>query len=235
MSDERGQGMWELSKAKWCLLGGLIVILVFIAGSVFIPGSIANAVKRVANTDFASKIRAPLEQPTNQGYEMVEVVVDSVGISKINYQPVVILKEKEGELRLPIWIGFAEADAISVVLEGVEVPRPLTSDLLYSVMDGTGANLDYIVINDLQNDVFYASLMLNANWTQMEIDARPSDAIAIALRAGAPIYVTKMVLEKAGVPPELETVEYTAGLSYLTSLYWLLQAGFFWCIMYTVV
>ena len=209
MSHERGQGMEKLSKAKWCLLGGLIVILVLIAGSVFVPGSIASAVKWVANNDFASKIRAPLEQPTNQGDEMVEVVVDSVGISKINYQPVVILKEKEGELRLPIWIGFAEADAISVVLEGVEVPRPLTSDLLGSILNGTGTNLDYIVINDLQNDVFYASLMLNANWTQMEIDARPSDAIAIALRVRAPIYVTTAVLEKAGVPPELETAEYT--------------------------
>jgi bifunctional DNase/RNase len=219
--------MEKLSKAKWCLLGGLIVILVFIAGSVFIPGSIASAVKWVANSDLAYQIRAPSEQPTNQGYEMVEVVVDSVGISKINYQPVVILKEKEGELHLPIWIGFTEADAISMVLEGVEVPRPLTHDLLGSILNRTGANLDYIVINDLQNDVFYASLMLNANWTQMEIDARPSDAIAIALRMRAPIYVTKAVLEKAGVPSELEAAEYTAGLSYLTSLYWLLQTGFF--------
>jgi len=227
--------MGKLSKAKWCLLGGLIVVLVFIAGSVFVPGSLTNAVKWVANTDFASKIRAPSEQPTNQGYEMVEVVVDSVGISKINYQPVVILKEKGGELRLPIWIGFAEADAISMVLEGVKVPRPLTHDLLGSIINGTGTNLDYIVINDLQNDVFYASFMLNANWTQMEIDARPSDAIAIALRVRAPIYVTTAVLEKAGVPPELETAEYTTGLSYLTSLYWLLQAGSFWCIMCAVV
>jgi len=76
--------MGKLSKAKWCLLGGLIVVLVLIAGSVFVPGSLTNAVKWVANTDFASKIRAPSEQPTNQGDEMVEVVVDSVGISKIN-------------------------------------------------------------------------------------------------------------------------------------------------------
>jgi len=209
MGRERGQGMGELSKAKWCLLGGLIVVLVFIAGSVFVPGSLANAVKRVADSDLASRIRAPSERPTNQGYEMIEMVVNSVGISKINFQPVVILKEEAGELHLPIWIGFAEADAISVVLQGVEVPRPLTTDLLRSVIDGTGANLDYIVINDLQNDVFYASLILNANWTQMEIDARPSDAIAIALRVSAPIYVTRAVLEKAGVPPELETAEYT--------------------------
>lgn len=201
--------MWELSKAKWCLLGGLIVVLVFIAGSVFIPGSIANAVKWVANSDLAYQIRAPSERQPNQGYEMVEMVVDSVGISKINYQPVVILKEKGGELRLPIWIGFAEADAISLVLEGVKMPRPLTHDLLCSIIDGTGTSLDYIVINDLQNDVFYASLILNADWTQMEIDTRPSDAIAIALRIKAPIYVTKAVLEKAGIPPELETTEYT--------------------------
>jgi len=227
MGSERGQGMGKLSNAKWCLLGGLIVILVLIAGSVFIPGSIASAVKWVANSDLAYKIRVPSEQATNQEYEMIEMVVEGTGISKINYQPVVILKEKGGELRLPIWIGFAEADAISVVLEGVEVPRPLTPDLLCSVIDGTGANLDYIVINDLQDNVFYASLILNANWTQMEIDARPSDAIAIALRVRAPIYVTKAVLEKAGVLPELDTAEYTTKLSYPSSSYWLLQMGSF--------
>ena len=225
--NERGHEMGKLSNAKWCLLGGLIVILVLIAGSVFIPGSIASAVKWVANNDLAYKIRALPEQPTNQEYEMIEMVVEGTGISKMDYQSVVILKEKGGELRLPIWIGLLEANAISVVLEGVEVPRPLTPDLLCSVIDGTGANLDYIVINDLQDNVFYASLILNASWTQMEIDARPSDAIAIALRVRAPIYVTRAVLEKAGVLPELETAEYTTRLSYPSSLHWLLQAGFF--------
>jgi len=114
--------MGKLSNAKWCLLGGLIVILVLIAGSVFIPGSIASAVKWVANNDLAYKIRALPEQPTNQEYEMIEMVVEGTGISKMDYQPVVILKEKGGELHLPIWIGLLEANAISVVLEGVEVP-----------------------------------------------------------------------------------------------------------------
>jgi len=122
MGNEREQGMGKLSNAKWCLLGGLIVILVLIAGSVFIPGSIASAVKWVANNDLAYKIRALPEQPTNQEYEMIEMVVEGTGISKMDYQPVVILKEKGGELHLPIWIGLLEANAISVVLEGVEVP-----------------------------------------------------------------------------------------------------------------
>lgn len=200
--------MGKLSRAKWCLLGGLVVVLVLLAGSVFIPGRLANTVKWIANTDLASQIRALTEQPVEPDYELIEMVVEGTGISQINFQPVVILREKDGEFRLPIWIGLPEANAISVILEGIEVPRPLTSDLLCSVITRTGASLDYIVINDLQDDVFYARLMLEVNWTKVEVDARPSDAIAVALRVSAPIYVTKAVLGEAGIPPELETAEY---------------------------
>jgi len=109
------------------------------------------------------------------------------------------LKEKVGERYLPIWIGLAEANAISVILEGVSVERPLTSDLLCSVIDTVGAGVNSIIINDLRNQTFYASLILNVNWMQVEVDSRPSDAIAIAVRVRAPIYVEEAVLEKAGI------------------------------------
>lgn len=201
--------MGRLSKTKWCLLGCVIVMLVLVVGSIFVPGRLTNAVKWMANNDFAGKLRALSEQEVEQESTLTEMVVESIGLSKIDYQPVVILKEKGGELSLPIWIGFLEANAISVVLEGVKTPRPLTPDLLCSIIDRIGARVDYIAINDLRNHTFYANIALNANWMQMEIDARPSDAIAIALRVGAPIYVEKAVLEKVGIQPDQKTDKYT--------------------------
>lgn len=201
--------MGRVSKTKWCLLGCLIVVLVLVVGSVFVPGGLTNAVKWMANNDFACKLRALAEQEAAREPTLIEMVVETIGVSKIDYQPVVILKEKGGELYLPIWIGFLEANAISVILEGAEIPRPLTPDLLCSIIDRMGASVDYIVVNDLQNHTFYATVTLNVNWMQVEIDSRPSDAIAIALRVGAPIYVEKAVLDKVGIQPDHETDKYT--------------------------
>jgi len=201
--------MGRLSEAKWCLLGCLIILLVLVVGAVFVPSSLTSAVKWVANNEFASKLRALPEQEADTEHRLVEMVVETIGISKVDYQPVVILKEKDGELYLPIWIGPLEANAIAVVLERVEIPRPLTPDLLCSIINRIGAGVDYIVVNDLKDHTFYASVTLRANWRQMEIDARPSDAIAIALRVKAPIYVTKGVLERRGIWPEQEIDKYT--------------------------
>lgn len=194
--------MGRLSKAKWCLLGCLIVVLVLVAVSVFVPGRLTNTVNWLANNELAGKLRAPSEQEATKDYALVEMTVESIGISQIDFQPVVILKEKDGESYLPIWIGLVEANAISVILEGAEPPRPLTPDLICSIINRMGASVDYVVINDLKDNTFYASITINANWMRMEIDSRPSDAIAIALRAGVPIYVAKAVLAKAGIRPQ---------------------------------
>lgn len=201
--------MGKLNRVQWCLLGGLIVILVLAASSAIMPNRLTGTVKLIADTGFAQRLRAPQAQKEARGQELIETVVESVRLSRADFQPVVILKEKNGDIRLPIWIGSAEANAISVMLEGVKVPRPLTADLLGSIIQKTGGRIDYVVINDLQNQVFYAYLMVNANWTQVEIDSRPSDAIAVALRAGAPIYVEKAVLDKAGIQPEQKGEKYT--------------------------
>jgi len=123
----------------------------------------------------------------------------------MNYQRVVILKEKAAEHYLPIWIGPAEADAIGVKLQGVAVPRPLTHDLLSSVIVALGASIHYIVVSDLKNDTFYAKIILNVDGGQMEVDSRPSDALALAVRAGVPIYAEEAVLDKAGIMLEKET------------------------------
>jgi hypothetical protein len=123
----------------------------------------------------------------------------------MNYQRVVILKEKEAERYLPIWIGPAEADAISVTIQEVKLPRPLTHDLVCSIINALGASVNYVVVSDLQNDTFYAKLILNVDGEQIEVDSRPSDAIAIAVRTRVPIYTDEVVLDKAGVLLDQET------------------------------
>ena len=136
---------------------------------------------------------------------MVEMSIDSIRVSLMNYQRVVILKERESNRYLPIWIGPNEADAIAVKLQNIELARPLTHDLLQSVITTLGAKVNYIVVNKLQNDTFYAKLSLTIDGTELEIDSRPSDALALAVRVRAPIYVEESVLEKAGIVLEGET------------------------------
>jgi len=136
---------------------------------------------------------------------MIEMTVDSIRVSLMNYQRVVILKEKTADRYLPIWIGPAEADAIAVKLQGVNVPRPLTHDLLRSLIDTLGASVNSIIVNDLKNDTFYAKIALDVDGGRMEIDSRPSDALALAVRAEAPIYVEEAVLDKAGILLDKET------------------------------
>src|SRR4030042_991235 len=136
---------------------------------------------------------------------MLEMTIDSIRVSPMNYQHVVILKEKRSDRYLPIWIGPAEADAIAVKLQGVAVPRPLTHDLLSSVIDTLGASVNSIVVNDLKNDTFFARVVLDVDGKQVEIDSRPSDALALAVRTGVPIYAEESVLEKAGILLDGET------------------------------
>ncbi len=136
---------------------------------------------------------------------MVEMTIDSIRVSLMNYQRVVILKEKVAERYLPIWIGPAEADAIAVCLQGVTVPRPLTHDLLRSTIDALGATINSIIVCDLKNDTFFAKVILNVDGGQLELDSRPSDALALAVRAEVPIYTEETVLDKAGVVLDKET------------------------------
>ena len=136
---------------------------------------------------------------------MIEMTIDSIRVSMMNYQRVVILKEKMTDRYLPIWIGPAEADAIAVKLQGVSVPRPLTHDLLQLVIDALGASVNSIVVNSLKNDTFYAKIILNVDGGQIEVDSRPSDALALAVRTGAPVYVDESVLDKAGIILDKET------------------------------
>ena len=133
---------------------------------------------------------------------MVEMTVDSVRINLATQQRVVILKATKQERYLFIWIAQPEAYAIAVELQGTTSPRPLTHDLLKNVIAELGAKIVSIVISDLIDDIYYARLVLDVAGRHVEIDSRPSDAIALAVRTKTQIYVEDSVLERAGVTLE---------------------------------
>ena len=147
----------------------------------------------------------------------IEMVIDSIRVSLMNYQRVVILKEKKGERYLTCWIGPAEADAIAVKMEDVYVPRPLTHDFCLAIVHTFEGTVKHVIISDLKNDTFYAKVVLESRGKQSEIDCRPSDALAVAVRADAPIFADEKVLGKAaiyldeeGKPTELPPEKITA-------------------------
>jgi bifunctional DNase/RNase len=138
---------------------------------------------------------------------MVEVTIDSVRVSLMSQHRIVVLKEAGSSRYLPIWIGPFEADAITIELQNVEVARPLTHDLLKSTIEKLGAEIVQVSITELKNDTFYAEVGLQVDGRRLEIDSRPSDAIALAVRSQVPVYVAEEVMDQAAITPEpdLET------------------------------
>src|SRR4051794_27314634 len=135
---------------------------------------------------------------------MIEAKIDSIRVSLMTQQRVVILKDLSAERYLPIWIGPFEADAIALELQEVPVSRPLTHDLLRNVIGELGARVTHVFINDLRDDTYFARIVLDVNGRHAEIDCRPSDAIALAVRAKCQIFVDEGVIEKAGVTLDTE-------------------------------
>ena len=156
-------------------------------------------------TPLAPERKMKVRPKVEEAHIMPEMVIDSIRVSLMNYQRVVILKERDADRYLPIWIGPAEAEAIAVKLQDVAVPRPLTHDLLRSVITTLGAGVNHIVVSDLENDTFFAKVIIQFNGQTSEVDCRPSDAIALAVRAEAPIFVEESVLAKAGIILDKET------------------------------
>ncbi len=138
------------------------------------------------------------------GVNMVRVEIDSIRVSLMSQDRVVVLKDVNSDRYLPIWIGAFEAEAIRVELQGVPVTRPLTHDLLKTVIVELGGAVDRIVVNDLRNDIFFARVVIQTDNGQVEIDARPSDAIALGVRLHVPIFVADAVMERAAIEPEEE-------------------------------
>ena len=132
-------------------------------------------------------------------HDMMELVIDSIRVSLLNHQRVVILKQKDIDRYLPIWIGPPEADAIAVRLQEVSVPRPLTHDLLHNSIKDLGGTIDSIVVSSMENDTYFATIVVRQGDKTVQIDARPSDALALAVRAGVQIFAAPEVMEKCGV------------------------------------
>ncbi len=135
---------------------------------------------------------------------LVEVTIDSIRVSLMSQHRIVVLREDSGERFIPIWIGPFEADAITIQLQGMEPPRPLTHDLIRAVVETMGGEVERVVINGLEKQTYFAKIVLDVDGDLVEVDSRPSDAIALAVRTSAPIYISEDVMDQAGMEPEEE-------------------------------
>ena len=129
---------------------------------------------------------------------MLEMKVRGLTLDPLQNMALVILRDLEGAKALPIWVGIPEANAIALEIEQVPTPRPMTHDLIKNIIEGVNASVTRVVVNDLKDSTFYATIFLSRQGQEFHIDSRPSDAIAVALRLKAPIYVTLDVIERAG-------------------------------------
>lgn len=136
--------------------------------------------------------------------DMIEMTVDSIRVHMPTGQHVVILKERSAERYLPIWIGINEANAIALKITGITPERPVTHDLISNILSAIECVVDRVVVTSLADEVFYARIIASTGDRELEIDSRPSDAIAIAVRVGASIFVAPDVLDRAGVLPDTE-------------------------------
>ena len=127
----------------------------------------------------------------------IEMSIKGLMVDPITNMPIVILRDKEGQKVLPIWVGIFEANAIALQIENISTPRPMTHDLLRNVIQDLKASVQKVVVCDLQENTFYALIYLSLNGDTLAIDARPSDAIALALRTRAPIFVEDTVIDHA--------------------------------------
>ena len=141
---------------------------------------------------------------SENGPMQIEMTIKGLMVDPITNMPIIILRDKEGEKVLPIWVGMFEANAIALQIENISTPRPMTHDLLRNVIHDLKASVQKIVVSDLQENTFYALIYLSLGGETVAIDARPSDAIALALRTSAPIFVEETVIDHA------KTVDFTA-------------------------
>ena len=129
--------------------------------------------------------------------QLVPMSIKGLMLDPVSNSPIVVLKDENEKFFLPIWVGIFEANAIALQLESIATPRPMTHDLLKNMIAELDAHVTRIVINDLRDSTFFAQIGLTAGGRTLELDARPSDAIALALRTSAPIFVAQSVLEQA--------------------------------------
>jgi uncharacterized protein len=130
---------------------------------------------------------------------MIELSLVGVRVELPSNQPIVLLKEVDGDRYLPIWIGAVEATAIAFALQGIQTPRPMTHDLMRDILEETNVSVEAVTISELVDQTFYAEIRMSSSSGAIEVSSRPSDAIALAVRLGTPIYGAEDVLEAAGI------------------------------------
>ncbi len=136
--------------------------------------------------------------------DVIEMSVGGLTLDPVTKTPIVILKDPDNKLNLPIWIGLLEATAMATELENIKMARPMTHDLLRNIIEKLGAEVDCVEITDLRDNTYFALIHLRTGANRITIDARPSDAISLALRTRSPIYVAKRVLEASSVLQQME-------------------------------
>ena len=149
--------------------------------------------------------------------EMVEVTIDSVRVSLMSAQRLVVLRDMNADRYLPIWVGPYEAEAITVALQEIEIARPLTHDLLKNVFAAFDAQIRRVEIVALRDEIFFGNIVVEVDGRTIEVDSRPSDAIALAVRAHVPILVDPMVMNVAGITPEQDIRSQTQPASPLST------------------
>jgi len=133
----------------------------------------------------------------DKGDTRIEMKVEGLTLDPVTNMPIIILKDLEGKRALPIWVGIFEANAIALEMEKIRTPRPMTHDLIRNIFEGVDAKVNFVCVNDLKDNTFYAIISLKVAGMEVVIDSRPSDAIAVALRMNAPILVAQKVIEEA--------------------------------------
>lgn len=138
--------------------------------------------------------------------DFVEVVVHGLTMDPKNNNPVILLKQKDGQKVMPIWIGLFEANSIAMSLGGVDVPRPMTHDLLRSVLEESGLTVERVAVTELKDNTFYATIFLHSNdSSRIQVDSRPSDAIALAVRSHCPIFIMDSIFTQSSI--DLDSIE----------------------------
>ena len=151
----------------------------------------------------------------------IEMTIHGLSMDPKNATPVLLLKEVNSERTLPIWIGMYEANAIATSLAEIEPPRPMTHDLLYGMLTKTGYTVKKVVITEIKDATFYATIALSSPSGEIEMDSRPSDAVALAIRAQSPIFVNEKVLEQSSI--DISTLESTGRTTYKDELLEMLE------------
>ncbi len=139
--------------------------------------------------------------------DRVAMEVVGVRVELPTNTPILLLRERDGTRYLPIWIGTPEATAIALALEGIETARPLTHDLMKTILDALGADIERVDVPSLDEGTFFAELVIESEGEEMTISSRPSDAIALATRSGAPVFASRELLDEAGIEIHDDTEE----------------------------